>query len=154
PRPGTARVRPVADQVNRQLRHQRILRRWPRTDRSGERARLYHAAGRPDLTRLARDDMDNDWTSLHVRDGESLRMAAAAGRDPYACSYPEDGALAAELQPPGPVQAGAVAPVHESESVKLVAPTELDERGFRQPRLEPVVIGTTPRLTSDPHGLP
>lgn len=98
--------------------------------------------------------MDNDPTSLPVMDGEPMGVPAAADGHPYPYPYPEKAAHAAEFQQPGPGQAGAAAPVHEPESAELAAPAEPDEPEFQQPRPEPVVIGTTPRLTSEPRGLP
>lgn len=98
--------------------------------------------------------MNIDPTSMSVVDGEPVGLPATPAGHPSSYPNPEEAALAAEFQPPWPEQAEAAAPVYEPESAELAAPAEPEEPEFQQPRPEPVVIGTTPRLTSDPRGLP
>jgi serine/threonine protein phosphatase PrpC len=99
--------------------------------------------------------MNIDPTSMSVVDDEPIGLPAAQPERPCPYPHPEEAALTVEFQPSWSSQAGAAAPFHEPESAELEAHAEPEESAeFQQPRPEPVVIGTTPRLTSDPRGLP
>jgi serine/threonine protein phosphatase PrpC len=98
--------------------------------------------------------MDNDPTSMSIVDGEPVGPPAAATGHPYPYPYHQEAALEPDFQQLEPGQLRTADPVNEPKSAELAARAEPGKPEFRQPRAEPLVIGTTPRLTSDPRGLP
>lgn len=103
--------------------------------------------------------MDNDQTSLPVMDGEPMGVPAAADGH----QYPEEPRLEPEFPQPRFVPAEQAAPavpdalpidLPEGDQWRPYPEGENPPVTYTDPRPEPQVLGTPPRLTSDPRGLP